>query len=194
LISFNDCAFLCFFTTSHQELSFLPSLLEVISLRIPWVLFVMGARLTDNEHMDTMGGMILAFIGVVGFVGATLFYKRYPPREHAFVVNAVQLGAASFVLLIPALLFEHPERVHIDAPLIWSFRYLVLVISVGASLLWFWLLKRGEASVVSSYYFLTPIAGLALAAILLGEPFGARDLLGLVAVAAGIALINYSRP
>jgi len=158
------------------------------------VIFVMVARLGGHEHIDTVGGMMLAFIGVVGLVGATLFYKRYPPREHAFVVNAVQLGAAGLALVIPALLFEHPERVHIDAPLTWSFLYLVLVISIGASLLWFWLLKRGEASAVSSYYFLTPIAGLALAAFLLGEPFGVRDLLGLVAVATGIALINSSRP
>jgi drug/metabolite transporter (DMT)-like permease len=154
------------------------------------VIFVMGARLNGQEHLDTVNGMLLAFIAVVGLVGATLFYKRYPPHERAFVVNAVQLGAAGLALLIPALLFEHPEQIHIDAPLIWSFLYLVLIISIGASLLWFWLLKRGEASVVSSYYFLTPIAGLALAALLLGEPFGVRDLLGLVAVAAGIALIN----
>jgi drug/metabolite transporter (DMT)-like permease len=157
------------------------------------VIFVMGARLNGNEHIDTAGGMLVAFIGVVGLVGATLFYKRYPPQEHAFVVNAVQLGAAGLALAIPALIFEHPERVHIDAPLAWSFLYLVLVISIGASLLWFWLLKRGEASVVSSYYFLTPIAGLALAALLLGEPFGPRDLLGLAAVATGIALINRIR-
>ncbi len=154
------------------------------------VLFVMGARLNGNSHLDTPGGMLVAFIGVIGLVGATVFYKRYPPQEHAIVVNAVQLGAAGLALVLPALLFEHPEHVPIDTPLIWSFLYLVLAISMGASLLWFWLLKQGEASVVSSYYFLTPIAGLALAALLLGEPFGLRDALGLVAVAIGIALIN----
>lgn len=154
------------------------------------VLFVMGARLNGQGHLDTPGGMLLSFLGTVCFVAATIVYKRYPPREHAFVVNAVQLGAAGLVLVIPALLFEHPEQVRIDPPLAWSFLYLVLVISIGASLIWFWLLKRGEASTVSSYYFLTPIAGLALAALLLGEPFGLRDALGLVAVAAGIALIN----
>ncbi len=154
------------------------------------VLFVMSARLDANSHLDTAGGMLVSFLGVVGLVGATLFYKRYPPREHAFVVNAVQLAAAGLVLLLPAFLTEHPEQVRIDAPLVWSFLYLVLVISIGASLLWFWLLKRGEASSVSAYYFLTPISGLALAALLLGEPFGIRDVLGLVAVAAGIALIN----
>lgn len=154
------------------------------------VIFVMGARLNGHGQIDTIGGMLLSFVGVVCLVGATVLYKRYPPCEHAFVVNAVQLGAAGLALVLPALLFEHPEQAHIDAPLVWSFLYLVLVISIGASLLWFWLLKRGEASTVSSYYFLTPIAGLALAALLLGEPFGLRDALGLVAVATGIALIN----
>lgn len=42
----------------------------------------------------------------------------------------------------------------------------------------------------SAYYFLTPIFGLGLAAILLGEPFGPRDIIGLAAVAVGIALIG----
>ncbi|GAC1393816.1 MAG: DMT family transporter [Ktedonobacteraceae bacterium] len=154
------------------------------------VLFVMGARLNGHSQFDTPGGMLTSFIGTVCLVGATLFYKRYPPHEHAFVVNAVQLGAAGLALVIPAFLFEHPTQVHIDMPLAWSFLYLVLVISIGASLLWFWLLKQGEASVVSSYYFLTPIFGLALAALLLSEPFGLRDAFGLVAVATGIALIN----
>jgi probable blue pigment (indigoidine) exporter len=154
------------------------------------VLFVMGARLGENGQMDTVGGMLLSLVGVVCLVAATLFYKRYPPHDHPFVVNAVQLGAAGLALVLPALLFEHPEQIRIDAPLAWSFLYLVLVISIGASLLWFWLLKQGEASVVSAYYFLTPITGLALAALLLGEPFGLRDAFGLVAVASGIALIS----
>jgi len=155
------------------------------------VLFVMGVRLGEHGQLDTAGGMLLSLVGVVCLVAATIFYKRYPPHDHPFVVNAVQLGAAGLALVLPAVFFEHPEQIHIDAPLAWSFLYLVLVISIGASLLWFWLLKQGEASVVSAYYFLTPITGLALAALLLGEPFGLRDALGLVAVATGIALINH---
>ncbi|HZR42526.1 MAG TPA: DMT family transporter [Ktedonobacteraceae bacterium] len=154
------------------------------------VVFVMEARLHEHGQLDSAGGMVLSFIGTISFVVATLFYKRYPPREHAFVVNAVQLGAAGLVLIIPALLSEHPEHIPMNAPLIESFLYLVLVISIGASLLWFWLLQRGEASAVSSYYFLTPIVGLALAALLLGEPFGLREVLGMIAIATGIALIN----
>ncbi len=85
------------------------------------VLFVMSARLGADSHLDTAGGMLMSFLGVIGLVCATLFYKRYPPREHAFIVNAVQLGVAGLVLLLPAFLIEHPEQVHIEAPLAWSF-------------------------------------------------------------------------
>jgi drug/metabolite transporter (DMT)-like permease len=67
---------------------------------------------------------------------------------------------------------------------------LVLVISVGASLIWFWLLTNGSASVVSAYYFLTPVFGLALGAVLLGEHVGWTDLGGLIAIAGGIALVQ----
>lgn len=155
------------------------------------VLFVMAERLGGPGTLDTPLGALLSFLHVVTLVAATIVYKRFQPREHPLVINAVQLAAGGLVLLPPALLFEHPERVRPDAPLLWSFLYLVLI-SVGASLLWFWLLARGEASVVSAYYFLTPVFGLLLAALLLGEPFGARDGLGLLAIATGIALV--SRP
>lgn len=161
-----------------------------LALGFGGVLFVVGVRLNGQGHADTPLGVFLAFTGVVSLVGATIVYKKQPPRDHPLVVNAVQLAAAGVALVLPAVLFEHPERVHVDAPLVWSFLYLVVVISITASLLWFWLLEQGEASAVSAYYFLTPLFGLGLAALLLGEPVSPRDLLGLIAVAAGIALIN----
>ncbi len=166
-----------------------------LALGFGGVVFVMGGRLGSgpSRAADTPGGMLLAIAGVVCLVGATALYKRVQPREHPLVVNTVQLAAAGLALLPPALLVEHPERVRVDGPLLGAFLYLVVVISIGASLLWFWLLERGEASAVSAYYFLTPICGLLLAALLLNEPFGPRDALGLVAVAIGIALINRTK-
>jgi len=163
-----------------------------LALGFGGVAYVMIARLGAAGRVDSPVGFLLATAGVVCLVGATAVYKRRPPQEHPLVINAVQLGAAGLTLLPLALLFEHPERTRLDLPLITSFLYLVLVVSILASLLWFWLLEQGEASVVSGYYFLTPIYGLGLAALLLGEPFGPRDALGLVAVAAGIILINRS--
>jgi drug/metabolite transporter (DMT)-like permease len=156
------------------------------------VLFVVGARLDGGAGADSSEGVILAFSGVACLVAATVLFKRRPLLQHPLVVNTVQLGSAGLALIVPAALFEHPTSMRLDGPLLWSFVYLVLVISIAASLLWFLLLERGEASVASAYYFLTPIFGLGLAAVLLGESVGPRDLLGLVAVAVGIVLINRS--
>ena len=58
------------------------------------------------------------------------------------------------------------------------------------AMMWFWLLSRGAASRVSAFYFLTPIFGLAFGALFLGETIGAGDLVGLVAVAMGIVLVQ----
>jgi drug/metabolite transporter (DMT)-like permease len=58
--------------------------------------------------------------------------------------------------------------------------------------IWLWLLQRGEASKVSTYFFLTPILGLAISAVLLGDSFGLRESMGLVAIACGIYLVNRS--
>jgi drug/metabolite transporter (DMT)-like permease len=56
--------------------------------------------------------------------------------------------------------------------------------------LWFWLLAHGEASRVTAFLFLTPVFGLGIAALLLHETVYLRDLGGLVAITAGIALVQ----
>jgi drug/metabolite transporter (DMT)-like permease len=156
------------------------------------VLFVMWTRLGGGNGYDTPSGILLASIGILSLVSATVLYKKYPPQEHMIVVNAVQFGISEIVLLPISAIFENVGHISWNGALIWSLLYLVCMISIGAMLLWFWLLKRGEASVVSSYYFLTPICGLLLAALVLGEPFGFRDGVGLIAAAIGIFLINSS--
>src|SRR5256885_16932028 len=84
---------------------------------------------------------------------------------------------------------------HIEwtAPLALSLLYLVVVLSVGASMLWFWILHHGEASRVSAYFFLTPVFGLLIGAALLGERLALLDALGLAVIAAGLWLGTGSR-
>jgi drug/metabolite transporter (DMT)-like permease len=134
--------------------------------------------------------VLLAFCGVIASVASTLVFKRFCGGLDLRVTTSLQLLSASAVLLPCALIFEGLPHVVWSARIVASFVYLVLAISVGASLLWFWLLKRGEASRVSAFYFLTPIFGLFIAYLLLGEQVGPRDLGGLGAIALGIFLVQ----
>jgi len=133
---------------------------------------------------------LLAFLGVLALVASTVVFKRLRVREDLVAANAVQLGVAALVLLPAAWALEGRPHLPLTVSLVGSLAYLVLVLSIGASFLWLWLLRHGEASRVSAFYFLTPLFGLGLAAILLRERVTAMDGLGLLAVALGIILVQ----
>jgi drug/metabolite transporter (DMT)-like permease len=128
--------------------------------------------------------------GVIASVLSTIVFKKYCSGRQVQMTTALQLLCAAVVLFPMACVFEGLPHAHWSPRLVASFAYVVLVMSVGGSLLWFWLLERGEASRVSAFYFLTPVFGLGIAFALLGEPVGVRDLGGLAAIVCGIALVQ----
>jgi drug/metabolite transporter (DMT)-like permease len=152
------------------------------------VIAVMAAR--NGSGSANPADVLLAFGGVVANVASTIVFKKYCGALDLRMTTSLQLLAASAVLLPVALLTEGAPHVHWSARVVAAFVYLVVVISVGASLLWFWLLAHGEASRVSAFYFLTPIFGLFIAYLLLGERVGGRDIGGLAAIALGIFLVQ----
>ncbi|MBV9657471.1 MAG: DMT family transporter [Verrucomicrobia bacterium] len=158
------------------------------------VLAIVIVRMGTNTALPL--DVLTAIGGVLANVASTLIFKRFALREDLLVVTAIQMVAAGLAVIPVAFVFEPtgPPQLHsgVSHELLASFIYLVLVLSVGASLLWFWLLTHGEASRVSAFYYLTPAFGLALSALFLHEAVGLRDLFGLGAIAAGIALVQRS--
>lgn len=131
----------------------------------------------------------LVFLAVVASVASTIVFKKFLVELDVRMTTALQLFAASVVLLPLAILTEGAPHATWGFPLVASFVYLVAVMSVGGSLLWFWLLESGEASRVTAYYFLAPVFGLLIASFF-GEPLSIHDLGGLIAIAAGIAIVQ----
>ena len=71
-----------------------------------------------------------------------------------------------------------------------SMFFQIVVITFASYLLWFWLIRQYPATRLASFTLLTPLSGLLAGMALLGEPATARLLAALVAVAAGIWLVN----
>jgi len=154
------------------------------------VVWIMLARTGTGSANAT--DVLLAFGGVLSSVAGTIVFKRWGTTFDLRITTAVGLLAAGLLLLPFALLTEGMSHVLWSPRIIVSFWYLVVVVSIGASLLWFWLLKHGEASRVSAFFFLTPVFGLLLGYFFLHEAIGMRDLGGLVAIAAGLFLVQRS--
>lgn len=150
------------------------------------VVLAMHAR--AGSQTARLQDVLLALAGVLTFVFSNILYKRMDERPHPVVLNGGQLLCASVALLPAALTLEGVPHLVWTAPVVWSLAYLIVVLSVGASMLWFWILQHGEASRVSAYFFLTPAFGLLLGAILLGEQLTPTDGVALVVIATGLWL------
>lgn len=102
---------------------------------------------------------------------------------YQLVVSGVALAAAAVLAGSP-----WPQAL---SPLAWcSLVFQAVVVTFASYLLWFWLMRRYPATRLASFTLLTPVFGLLLGALLLGEPITARLLVALAAVACGIVLVN----
>lgn len=137
------------------------------------------------------GDVALVMIAVLASVASTIVFKKFLVEMDVRMTTALQLCAASLAVLPFAIAWEGAPHTTWGVPIVVSFVYLVAMLSVGGSLLWFWLLEQGEASRVSAYYFLSPVFGLLIASFF-GEPLSIRDLGGLIAIAVGIAIVQRS--
>ncbi|WP_298833627.1 DMT family transporter [uncultured Piscinibacter sp.] len=101
-----------------------------------------------------------------------------------------QLAISGAALALAALLQDQAWAATLSA-LTWaSLFFQVVIVTFASYLLWFWLVRHYPATRLAAFTLLTPVFGLLLGALLLGEPITARLLIALAAVAVGIVLVN----
>jgi drug/metabolite transporter (DMT)-like permease len=159
------------------------------------VVLVMVARIGAGGKADTPYGVALLCVSIVSLTASTIVFKKLPSTESPLAVVAVQYGISSAIFVPAVFIMEPPWKIHanFNAVLILSFLYLVIFSTLIGQFIWQVMLARGEASVLTSYFFLTPIFGLILATLFLHENFGSRDGIGLLAVVVGITVIARSK-
>lgn len=151
------------------------------------VTWVMWSRLGDDNRPSAM---LLMSLGTACIVAAALIFKRWMPQGDLTVFNGGQLFAAGLVLAVPSLAWEPVADVRFTSGFLGAWLYLIAGISWLAMGIWFWLLRHGDATRASAYFFLNPIFGLFFGALFLGEPMALLDFVGSAAVALGIYLVQ----
>jgi drug/metabolite transporter (DMT)-like permease len=149
--------------------------------------FVVRNRVVVTGEDPT--GIALVAIGMVAMTLGTLLYKKIAPRvDLVTAVGTQQVGAGAALLLAGTFTGEHLSDFIISPLLFGTMAWFIFVISIGAFMLWFFLLRRGTASAASSLHFLMPPLGLLMSWAALGETLHPLDLLGVIPVAIGIRL------
>jgi drug/metabolite transporter (DMT)-like permease len=161
-------------------------------LGIAGVAFIVQSRLSIGS--DHLRGILLTMVSLLSFVGGTILFKRYAPKDGLWIGNGVQSLAAGIALLPFSLAYESIGDIIPTWRLLASFAFLVLLVSVFAYLLWFKILTLSGATAASSYYFLLPPLGMLFGWLLLGEHVASSDLFGIIPVVLGIYLVTRPAP
>ncbi len=153
------------------------------------VVIIMGTRLQGGIDLY---GLVLCVLGVIALTFATLMVRGATSGGNFLMVVGLQMLVGSAVLAIAAVSLETVE-------ITWSwqlgaaFAYTTLIPGLAATLVWFWLVNRIGAVKAATFHFLNPFLGVAIAAVILGEALGTREILGVAIIAAGILAVQVAR-
>jgi drug/metabolite transporter (DMT)-like permease len=152
-----------------------------------------GVVLVVWEKVDLAGaesgGLLAVVAALLGITFGTLYQKRYCGGIDLRSATVLQNASAGAAMLACALLFE-PLRVEWTGEFLFALLWLCLVLSVGATMLLLWLIRRGAASRVASLFYLIPPVTAFMAFLLFGETLGLAAIAGMALAMAGVALVN----
>ncbi|KJZ19444.1 DMT family transporter [Loktanella sp. S4079] len=153
------------------------------------VVLIMGARLQGGVDVF---GLVLCVIGVVSLTIATLAVLGASSGGNVLMIVGLQMLVGAAILTVPAIVLEE-WVVTWNWQLIVSFAYTTLVPGLAATWVWFTLVGRIGAVKASTFHFLNPFLGVAIAAALLGETIGWLDVIGVAIIAGGILAVQLSK-
>jgi len=164
--------------------------------RVQWIglsLGLVGVLLVLHDRNIVLAGSTLgwiaSFLSLIGITLGTLYQKRYCGAIDWRSGNLVQYIGAGVLFTIGAFAFETRE-IHWTGELIFALAWLVLVLSIAAVGLMYWLIRRSAATGFASLFYLVPVVTALFAYLLFGERLDAISILGMVICAGGVVLAN----
>ena len=181
--------------------------MPIWSVAFAWLL------LGERPKLMRLGGLALGFLGVAVLIGGrpitaslgqwpgilcilaaavlwalgTVLAKRLPLRMPSVVGTAWQILLGTIPLTIAGLISESFDGSRVTGASWLALGYTAISIGLGYGT-WFAALRRLAAGTAAVGTLLVPVVGVFSAALLLGEPLGARQLTALALTVSGIVL------
>ncbi len=205
-------AFIAFQSVSSSMVALIASLMPLVTAALAWPVlkepltplkvlglalgtfgawFILWNRLGGDIQIDDPFGLGIATVGMICLACGTVLYKKRGAHADPLAMNAIQALSAAVVLLPAAYFMEDPGKIVWGWTLAWTLAYTAIIMTFGALLLWFALIRAAGAGAASAFHFLNPGIAMLIAWVVLDEHISATDVGGLVPVAIGILLVNW---
>jgi drug/metabolite transporter (DMT)-like permease len=136
-------------------------------------------------------GWFASGVSLVSITLGTLYQRRYCGKIDWRAGNLVQYIAVAIFFGVSAWLFE-TGVVHWTGQFILALIWLAVVLSLGSIGLLYWLIRRSAATSVASLFYLVPAVTAVMAYVLFGERLDTVAIVGMIACAAAVFLVNKS--
>jgi drug/metabolite transporter (DMT)-like permease len=134
-------------------------------------------------------GWIASFVSLIGITLGTLYQKRFCGRIDWRAGNLIQYIGAGLLFTAGAFALE-TRVIHWSGELIFAIAWLVIVLSIAAVGLMYWLIRRSAATGFASLFYLVPVVTALMAYLLFGEKLDALSIAGMVICAVGVVIVN----
>jgi len=134
-------------------------------------------------------GWLASGVSLVSITLGTLYQRRYCGQIDWRAGNLIQYIAVGIFFAVAAWLFEN-HVVHWTQEFVLALLWLVVVLSIGSIGLLYWLIRRSAATAVASLFYLVPAVTAAMAYVLFGERLDLVAIVGMIACAAAVFLVN----
>ncbi len=139
-----------------------------------------------------LSSIVFAVVALLSITIGTLYQKKKCPSFDLRAGSLIQFTASIAIALPLALIFEHWST-RFTPQFIGALTWSAAVLSIGGMSLLFPLIRRGEATRVTSLFYLVPPVTALMAWIAFGERFTSMAMAGMVAAVVGVALVVVRR-
>ena len=161
--------------------------------RIQWIGSVVGVAGVVFAVIESLNGggsaigFVFAVIGLAGLVGGTLVQRVGGVNVDPRAGLTIQLIVATAVIApLTALTSNFDLSAQALAPLVW----LTLGLSIGAVMLFFWLLKREKSGEATSFLYLVPATTAIAGVPVLGQSLQVGAVIGLALAFVGVRMVS----
>ena len=158
-----------------------------LALGLIGVFLVLSSRTNGNFIVQPLP-LASILISLFGITLGTIYQKKHLQTMPLLSGTFIQYSSSAFVLAALAFTFE-TRQVIWSGEFIFALSWLISVLSFGAVLLLFLLIRNNAASQLGSLFYLVPVATAIESYFLFNERLSFWALVGLVITVIGVALV-----
>ena len=175
------------FATADEKLT--AARLAGVAAGFAGVVVMLGPDLL-RELGTAVAAQLACLAAAVSYAFAGIYGRRFR-GEPALRVAAGQLLASSALLAPVVIVLDRPWLLAPPSATAWAALVALAALSTALGyLLYFRILARAGATNVLLVTFLIPVSAILLGSMVLGEALAARDIVGMAAIAIGLAVID----